>query len=87
VQSELHIGENLVWSGMADARRAAVAAVPETLLPGVLFGGSGLFVMFYEYSAGSRHAEDILAVRLMSPTITNGNPITRAARTWNNVAN
>ena len=53
VQSELHIGENLVWSGVPDAQRAAVAAIPETLLPGILFGGAGLFIMIYEYGAGS----------------------------------
>lgn len=53
VQSELHVGENLVWSGVPDALRAAVAAIPETLLPGVLFGGAGFFVMIYEYGAGS----------------------------------
>jgi hypothetical protein len=38
VQSELHVGENLVWSGVPDARRAAVAAIPETLL--LVSGGS-----------------------------------------------
>jgi hypothetical protein len=53
VQSELHVAENLVWSGVPDVRRAAVAAIPETLLPGILFGGAGLFVMIYEYGAGS----------------------------------
>jgi hypothetical protein len=53
VQSELHVGENLFWSGVPDARRAAVAAIPETLLPGILFGGAGLFIMIYEYGAGS----------------------------------
>jgi hypothetical protein len=53
VQSELRVGENLVWSGVPDARRAAVAAIPETLLPGILFGGAGLFIMIYEYVGGS----------------------------------
>jgi hypothetical protein len=53
VQSELHVGENLVWSGVPDARRAAVAAIPETLLPGIVFGGAGLFAMIYIYGAGS----------------------------------
>ena len=53
MQSELHVGENLVWSGVPDARRAAVAAIPETLLPGLLFGGVGLFVMIYEYAGSS----------------------------------
>ena len=53
VQSELHVGENLVWSGVPDARRAAIAAIPETLLPGILFGGVGLFVMIYEYVGSS----------------------------------
>jgi len=49
----LHVAENLVWSGVPDARRAAVAAIPETLLPGILFGGAGLFVMIYVYGAAS----------------------------------
>jgi hypothetical protein len=53
VQSELHVGENLVWSGVPDARRAAIAAISETLLPGILFGGVGLFVMIYEYVGSS----------------------------------
>ena len=53
VQSELHVGENLVWSGVPDARRAAVAAIPETLLPGIVFGGAGLFAMIYIYGSGS----------------------------------
>jgi hypothetical protein len=53
VQSELHVGENLVWSGVPDARRAAVAAIPETILSGILFGGAGLFIMIYEYVGSS----------------------------------
>ena len=50
VQSELQVGETLVWSGVPDARRAALSAIPETILPGVLFGGVGLFIMIYEYT-------------------------------------
>lgn len=72
VQSELHVGENLVWSGVPDARRAAVAAIPETLLPGILFGGVGLFVMIYEYvgsstmpKTSSRSLSPILAALVM----------------------
>jgi hypothetical protein len=47
----LHVGENLVWSGVPDARRAAVAAIPETLLPGILFGGVGLHRKFRAMAA------------------------------------
>jgi len=72
VQSELHVGENLVWSGVPDARRAAVAAIPETLLPGILFEGAGLLVMIYEYvgsstmpKTSSRSLSPILAALVM----------------------
>jgi hypothetical protein len=67
VQSELHVGENLVWAGVPDARRAAVAAIPETLLPGILFGGVGLFVMIYEYVAGSTMPKT--STRSLSPML------------------
>jgi hypothetical protein len=49
-QSELHAGESLLWTGVADARHAAITAIPETILPGILFLG---FAIPYMYKASS----------------------------------
>ena len=65
VQSELHAGESLLWSGVADARRAAIAAIPETLLPGILFLG---FAVTYLYKAGS--ASPTTSSRALSPLLS-----------------
>jgi len=43
-QSELQPGESLQWTGIADARRAAIAAVPATLV-GIPFAAFALFWM------------------------------------------
>ena len=48
-QSELQSGESLVWSGVPDARRAALSAILDTLVPGILFTGFALFLMVYGY--------------------------------------
>lgn len=48
-QSELQADESLVWSGVPDARRAALSAIPDTLLPGILFTGVALFLLLYGY--------------------------------------
>ena len=52
-QSELQAGESLVWSGVADARRAAIAAIPETITPGIAFLGIGLLLTIQRYNTAS----------------------------------
>jgi hypothetical protein len=53
-QSELQAGETLVWSGVPDARRAAIAAISETITPGIAFLGIGFLLTIQGYStAGS----------------------------------
>jgi hypothetical protein len=61
----LHAGENLLWSGVADARRAAITAIPETILPGILFLG---FAMTYMYKASS--AMPKTSSRALSPLLS-----------------
>jgi hypothetical protein len=48
-QSELQADESLVWNGVPDALRAALSAIPDTLLPGILFTGVALFLLVYGY--------------------------------------
>jgi hypothetical protein len=50
-QSELKASESLVWSGVPDARHAAIAAVPETITPGIAFVGFAFLWMVGAYSA------------------------------------
>ena len=64
-QSELHAGESLLWSGVADARRAAITAIPETILPGILFLG---FAITYMYKASS--ATPKTSSRALSPLLS-----------------
>ena len=64
-QSELHAGESLLWNGVADARRAAITAIPETILPGILFLG---FAITYMYKASS--ATPKTSSRALSPLLS-----------------
>ena len=50
-QSELKTSESLVWSGVPNARDAAIAAIPETIMGGVSFVGFALLWMVGAYSA------------------------------------
>ena len=50
-QSELKASESLVWSGVPDARRAAIAAIPETITPGIALVGFALLWMVQAYDA------------------------------------
>lgn len=50
-QSELRASESLVWSGVPNARRAAVAAIPETLTPGIALVGFAFLWTTGAYSA------------------------------------
>lgn len=50
-QSELKASESLVWCGVPDARRAAIAAIPETIVPGVALVGFALLWMVQAYGA------------------------------------
>jgi hypothetical protein len=52
-QSELQAGESLVLSGVPDARRAAIAAIPETITPGIAFLGIGLLLTIQRYNTAS----------------------------------
>lgn len=52
-QSELKAGESLVWSGVPDARRAAIAAIPETIKPRIAFLGIGLLSTIQPYNTAS----------------------------------
>src|SRR5215467_4533337 len=53
VQSELKACECLIWSGVADARHTAIAAIPETITPGIAFVGFALLWMVQAYGAAS----------------------------------
>ncbi len=50
-QSELQASESLVWSGVPNARRAAIAAVPETITPGIVLAGFAILCAIQTYSA------------------------------------
>jgi hypothetical protein len=50
-QSELQASESLVWSGVPNARRAAIAAIPETITPGIALVGFALLWTIQVYSA------------------------------------
>jgi hypothetical protein len=52
-QSELQAGESLVWSGVPDARRAAIAAILETITPEIAFLGIGLLLTIQRYNTAS----------------------------------
>src|SRR6266849_6841075 len=49
-QSELQAGESIYWTGTADPRRAAIAALPATLF-GIPFAGFALFWISQAYHA------------------------------------
>jgi hypothetical protein len=50
-ESELQASESLVWSGVPNARRAAIAAIPETITPGIALVGFALLWTIQVYSA------------------------------------
>jgi hypothetical protein len=52
-QSELQAGESLVWSGVPDAWRAAIAAIPETITPGIAFLGIALLLTIQGYDTAT----------------------------------
>jgi len=43
--------ESLIWSGVPNARDAAIGAIPETITPGIAFVGFALLWMVASYSA------------------------------------
>jgi hypothetical protein len=49
----LKASESLVWSGVPDARHAAIAAIPETITPGIAFVGFAFLWMIQAYGAAS----------------------------------
>ena len=50
-QSELRARESLVWNDVPNARRAAIAAVPETLTPGIALVGFAFLWTIGAYGA------------------------------------
>lgn len=50
-QSELKVSENLVWSGVPNAREAAIVAIPETITPGIVLIAFALLWTVGTYSA------------------------------------
>jgi hypothetical protein len=64
-QSELQSGESLYWTGAADPRRAAIAALPASLF-GIPFAGFALF-----WITGAYHATSAMS-RSSSNSFTKG---------------